>query len=360
MTKSVAINRRAQRRRGDTLRTLVATILVAAAIVAVGLVTLHTVPGVTTPVELKILGIALAVGLDVLALSIAIGVMKIPWSSRIRLGLAFSVSEVLMQLIGYGIGTGAGRLIGTIANYLGFAVLAGVGVFIFRESFESKDSPFKVDSGWGLIAICASISLDSLGIGVSLPGVPLPLRPLLITVGVSTVLFTTVGLAFGSQLGQRYQQLAERVAALVLIALAAFFTCSTRWAGERKTPAQATALERCLINRRIPGAGVAEIGGSYLVWRWLEKLLEDIAFDAPEVTKRSPSTPATCARSSKRSPATATSRTLFCSWRRDRGVPSPRTIGRKSCFATQDRAVRRSVHYGALEVHVCALRFILL
>jgi hypothetical protein len=152
MTKSVAINRRAQRRRGDTLRTLVATILVAAAIVAVGLVTLHTVPGVTTPVELKILGIALAVGLDVLALSIAIGVMKIPWSSRIRLGLAFSVSEVLMQLIGYGIGTGAGRLIGTIANYLGFAVLAGVGVFIFRESFESKDSPFKVDSGWGLIA----------------------------------------------------------------------------------------------------------------------------------------------------------------------------------------------------------------
>ena len=58
----------------------------------------------------KILGIAFAVGLDVLALSIAVGVMRIDWPARIRLGAAFSASEVLMQLVGYGIGTGAGAL----------------------------------------------------------------------------------------------------------------------------------------------------------------------------------------------------------------------------------------------------------
>ena len=176
------------------------------------------------PVELKILGIAFAVGLDVLALSIAVGIMRLPWGSRIRLGVAFSAAEVVMQIAGYAIGTGAGQLVGTIADYIGFAVLAGVGVFVVRESYSAEDSPLKIDSGWGLVAACASISLDSLGIGVSLPGVPLPLLPLLATVAVSTIIFTTIGLAFGAQLGTRYKQLAERLAGMVLVAPAVDFT----------------------------------------------------------------------------------------------------------------------------------------
>jgi manganese efflux pump family protein len=178
---------------------------------------------VTVATEAKILGIALAVGLDVLAVSIAVGVMRMPWRGRLRLGVAFSVAEVAMQLLGYAIGTGAGRIAGVVAIYAGFAILATVGVYIFRESAVVEPT-FKADSGWGLVAASASISLDSFGIGVSLPGVPLPLVPLLATVAVSTVLFTTVGLAFGERLGHRYKQLAQRLAGLVLIALAIIFT----------------------------------------------------------------------------------------------------------------------------------------
>jgi putative Mn2+ efflux pump MntP len=178
---------------------------------------------VTFTTEAKILGIAFAVGLDVLAVSIAVGVMRIPWRGRLRLGFAFSVAEVLMQLLGYVIGTGAGRVAGVVAIYVGFAILAAVGVYIFRES--AADEPaFKPDSGWGLVAASASISLDSFGIGVSLPGVPLPLIPLLATVAVSTVLFTAVGLAFGEQLGRRYRRIAQRIAGIVLVVLAVIFT----------------------------------------------------------------------------------------------------------------------------------------
>jgi putative Mn2+ efflux pump MntP len=175
------------------------------------------------PVELKILGIAVAVGFDVLALSIAVGIMQISWGTRVRLGLCFSGSEVLMQIIGYGLGTAAGHIIGTIAIYSGFAILAGVGVFIVRESFQEKKS-LNVDTLPGLLAACAAISLDSLGIGVSLPGVPLPLLPLLGTVAISTLIFTATGLAFGGKLGERYEQRAERAAGVVLVILAIFFT----------------------------------------------------------------------------------------------------------------------------------------
>jgi putative Mn2+ efflux pump MntP len=223
MTKETAFQKPAARR-GISARPLVVTLLVALIAVTGGVSVLHALPGITSSVELKILGIAIAVGLDVLALSIAVGIMQIPWNSRIRLGLAFSGSEVIMQVIGYGIGTGAGDLVGVIANYAGFAVLAGVGLYIFRESFSMNESPLKVASGWGLLAACASVSLDSLGVGVSLPGVPLPLFPLLATVAVTTVIFTAIGLAFGAQLGHRYKRIAERSAGAILIVLALFFS----------------------------------------------------------------------------------------------------------------------------------------
>jgi putative Mn2+ efflux pump MntP len=205
-------------------RSKVVVVAVAGVVALGGALALLAAPGMSTTSAAKILGIAFAVGLDVLAVSIAVGVSRINWGARVRLGAAFSVSEVLMQLTGYAIGTGAGRIAGIVAAYAGFAVLAGVGIFIVRESVTTGDPTFRADSGWGLVAASASISLDSLGIGLSLPGVPLPLIPLLATVAVSTIIFTSLGLVFGEQLGRRYQRNAQRIAGLVLIALAALFT----------------------------------------------------------------------------------------------------------------------------------------
>jgi len=184
-------------------------------------------------VELKILGIALAVGYDVLALSIAVGIMGISWGSRVRLCLAFAGSEVLMQGVGYIIGTGAGRIVGVIAIYIGFAVLAGVGLFILRGSFMEEN--LNIDTALGALAACASVSLDSLGIGISLPGVPLPLLPLLGTVAISTLIFTAVGLAFGARLADKYKRGAERAAGIVLVVLAIFFTLQhvIGWSAQR-------------------------------------------------------------------------------------------------------------------------------
>jgi putative Mn2+ efflux pump MntP len=180
--------------------------------------------GLTLTVALKILGVAFAVGLDVLALSIAVGIMHSDLRTRLRLALAFAFSEVFMQVLGYVIGAGVGRVIGSVADYLGFAVLALVGAYIVRESFQDGEAGIHADSVSGLVLTCLSVSLDSLGIGVSLPGVPLPLIPLLGTVALSTATFTVVGLKFGSLLGKRYEELAERAAGIALVLLALTFT----------------------------------------------------------------------------------------------------------------------------------------
>jgi putative Mn2+ efflux pump MntP len=179
----------------------------------------------TAPPAVRIAAIAFAVGLDVLALAIGIGVMGVGWRARLRVGAAFAAAEIAMLLTGAAIGAGAGRLIGDVAAYVGFALLALIGALMLRGSFgDHEPMSLKATTGWGLIVASASISMDSLGVGFSLPGLGLPIVPLLGTVAVTTVAFSLAGLAFGEALGVRYRTAAERGCAIVLIVLAVLFT----------------------------------------------------------------------------------------------------------------------------------------
>ncbi len=173
----------------------------------------------------KVLAVAVAVGLDVLAVSVGVGVAQLAWDASLKLGLAFAGSEITMQVLGYEIGAGAGRVLGQVGAYAGFALLAGVGLFMIRGSLRDEaESGFEATRGIGLLMTSLSISLDSLGVGVALPAVAIPLVPLLIMLSITTTLFTFVGLAFGSRLGERYERGAERGAGAMLVGLAAMFT----------------------------------------------------------------------------------------------------------------------------------------
>jgi putative Mn2+ efflux pump MntP len=75
----------------------------------------------------KTLALALAVGLDVLAVSVGVGVARVARDMSLKLGLAFAGSEITMQVLGYELGAGAGKVLGEIGAYAGFALLAVVG-----------------------------------------------------------------------------------------------------------------------------------------------------------------------------------------------------------------------------------------
>jgi putative Mn2+ efflux pump MntP len=173
----------------------------------------------------KLFGVAFAVGLDVLAVSIGVGVARLAIGASIRLGVAFAGSEIAMQVVGYELGAGAGKLLGEIATYTGFFLLALIGALMIRNSFRAdSEAGFDATSGAGLLMTSLSISLDSLGVGIALPAVAIPFVPLLITISVTTTAFTFIGLAFGARLGERFERGAERLAGSILAALAVLFT----------------------------------------------------------------------------------------------------------------------------------------
>lgn len=178
---------------------------------------------------MKVIAVAFAVGLDVFAISVGVGVARLAWNASAKVGIVFAGSEIVMQVIGYALGAGAGRMIGEVAAWVGLVLLALIGALMIRSSLRPplvlEDSKqFDASRGGGLALTALSVSLDSLGVGIALPGVAIPLAPLLVTVSITTTVFTLAGLAFGARLGARYERGAERTAGIMLFALAALFS----------------------------------------------------------------------------------------------------------------------------------------
>jgi putative Mn2+ efflux pump MntP len=169
----------------------------------------------------KVFAVAFAVGLDVLALSIGVGVARLSRGASLRVGSAFAAAEIAMQLLGYELGATASHMLGDVADVISLALLFLIGCVMIATSFEYlPDAHFETAKGKGLFLASLSISLDSLGVGVALPALGIPLIPLLVTVSITTVSFTLTGLAFGAVLGERYERDAERAAGVMLMLIA--------------------------------------------------------------------------------------------------------------------------------------------
>jgi putative Mn2+ efflux pump MntP len=180
---------------------------------------------VTIAAFFKVVLVAMSLGLDVFAVSVGVGVRGVPRGVKWRIGIAFTTAEVTMTLIGVGIGNLAGRLLGGVAGYIGFAALVGVGIYLVIESLrERKPGSFDLSRGWGLLLGAISISLDSLGIGFSILYIGVPLAVSLICIALVAATSTTLGLTLGRVLGSRAEATAATWGGIILIATGLAFT----------------------------------------------------------------------------------------------------------------------------------------
>jgi putative Mn2+ efflux pump MntP len=172
---------------------------------------------------LRVALVACSLALDVFAVSVGVGMRGPSRSDMLRIGAAFATAEVLMNLIGAGIGAVAGRAIGDVAAYIGFTALAGVGIYMIVESIRAEEEEFDLSRGWGLFVASLSISLDSLGIGFSIVYIGVPIVVTLSAIAVASIASTTIGLAFGKTFGTTIGERAGMIAGFVLIATGGLF-----------------------------------------------------------------------------------------------------------------------------------------
>jgi putative Mn2+ efflux pump MntP len=172
---------------------------------------------------LRVLLVAFSLALDVFAVSVGVGMRGASTAAKIRIGAAFATAEIAMNVIGAGIGAVAGKALGDVAGYIGFAALIGVGIYMIVESMRAEESNFDLSRGWGLMVASLSISLDSLGIGFSIVYIGVPIAITLAAIGVASIASTSLGLALGKRLGGTIGERAGVIAGFVLTATGLLF-----------------------------------------------------------------------------------------------------------------------------------------
>ena len=171
-------------------------------------------------IELIILSIALS--MDAFAVSLGLGT-KITSFDRffaLKVGLIFGFFQGFMPLIGYLAGVGLATYIEAVDHWIAFVLLAAIGSKMLYESFgEAVEDEIAMVSNKVLLLLAIATSIDALAAGFTLTLLPVTITVSVITIGVITLLFSYLGVWWGTHGGAYLESKAERLGGLVLIAI---------------------------------------------------------------------------------------------------------------------------------------------
>ena len=186
----------------------------------------------------------LPLGLDTFALSTVLGVTPLPMRSRVRLALTFAAAEGIMPAVGFVLGFPLGNALGAWSGYLAGALIFGVGAWMWTKERREHDQDVGEGShdgprdrqaeaalmaraaavtGWALVGLAISVSLDELMVGFSFGVLRIPLAPALILIAAQAFVASVVGQWVGARLGGRLGERAEQLAGPALCLLGMWF-----------------------------------------------------------------------------------------------------------------------------------------
>ena len=171
----------------------------------------------------KLIALVLPLGIDTFAVAAAIGMLGTTPETRRRISILFPAFEAAMPLIGLAIGRPLGHAIGDSAEYFAIGVLLVFGLYTLFGSEEREERTVArlADArGPGMLLVGLSISLDELAIGFTLGLLRLPVVLVVALIAVQALILTQLGLRLGDRLSERLREAAERLAGVVLSALA--------------------------------------------------------------------------------------------------------------------------------------------
>ena len=163
----------------------------------------------------------LPLGLDTFAVSAALGIGGLPKRQRLKISLLLSSFEMVMPLVGLGIGRGLGSAIGGAADYVAAGALFALAIYMLLSDEDEADRVGALVSnrGLALLALGISISLDELAMGFTIGLLQLSIVVAVILIGAQAFLAAQLGLRLGARLGAAGRQGAETLAAFALLGL---------------------------------------------------------------------------------------------------------------------------------------------
>ena len=163
--------------------------------------------------------IAIGVSMDALAIAICKGlsVEKLKKKHLLIVGLWFGGFQALMPLIGYFLGNGFNVFIESIDHWFSFILLVIIGINMIKESreeIEKLDSSFSAKT---MFPLAIADSIDAFAVGITFAFEKVNILPAISLIGITTFLFSAIGVKIGNRFGAKYKAKAELVGGIILI-----------------------------------------------------------------------------------------------------------------------------------------------
>ena len=168
---------------------------------------------------LDLILLAAGLSMDALAVSICKGLSlrNVKWHHMMIVGLWFGIFQALMPSIGYVLGSLFIDLIDAYDHWITFILLSAIGLNMIKESREASGSCSPSLKPYTMLMLAIATSIDALAVGVTFAFMNIQLIPSVTIIGVTTFLFSAVGIKAGGLFGNHYKSKAELVGGIVLI-----------------------------------------------------------------------------------------------------------------------------------------------
>lgn len=172
-----------------------------------------------------LVGLLLPLALDTFALAAALGVVGLGRRERLRVSFIFSFFEAGMPIVGFLAGGAVGQLLGRIAGFAGIAFLAFAGVLLLRSGGNEDKEKQRLQllskvRGLAILDLGLSISVDELAVGFSLGLLGFALAATVAWIAVQAFVAAQLGMWIGSRLSEAARERAEKLAGVLLVAMA--------------------------------------------------------------------------------------------------------------------------------------------
>ena len=170
----------------------------------------------------ELLLIAIGLSMDAFSVSICKGLTtkKFSWRMALVCGLWFGLFQALMPVIGYFLGAQFQELIEAYDHWIAFGLLFLIGANMIREAgwgdkeedTNSGSLDFKT-----MFFLAIATSIDALAVGVSFACIQVKLWSSVVIIGLTTFLFSVLGVKIGNVFGSKYEKSASIIGGIILI-----------------------------------------------------------------------------------------------------------------------------------------------
>lgn len=166
--------------------------------------------------------IAVGVSMDAFTVSICKGlsVRTLQPKHSAATALWFGGFQALMPLIGYFLGISFADFVANVDHWIAFVLLGIIGSNMIKESFSKDECEYSPDfSAKAMFPLAVATSIDALAIGVSFAFLQVNIWKAVLFIGLTTGLFSAMGVWIGKWFGCRYKSKAEFAGGFILVAM---------------------------------------------------------------------------------------------------------------------------------------------